>query len=271
MLMTWPNISVSRYHKSKVIIIMPNIFPKASRGWATGQGARGGANVKHIIYLKSWHKYNYRFERGRCENEDENNKIEQKLMSTLVQKKRRKKVGGAWEAGNENKPKAWRRRRWRRRRLRGGNAAIRKKENCCAIENWTEGFALGWGGEGCWVWGVNDKQTSDVLRRRRRLRLRLRPGVDKKNCQSALKVCNASKVSCKIDKYNADRQLLQLLLPLLHCYCNNNIDSAFASRQSAVGWRRYKNGHEGQEVLPNAALSSPPTPMPTLPPVAGIR
>lgn len=66
-----------------------------------------------------------------------------------------------------------------------------------------------------WVWGVNDKQTSDVLRRRRRLRLRLRPGVDKKNCQSALKVCNASKVSCKIDKYNADRQLLQLLLPLL--------------------------------------------------------
>lgn len=84
-----------------------------------------------------------------------------------------------------------------------------------------------------WVWSVNDKQTSDVLRR---LRLRLRPGADKKNCQSALKVCNASKVSCKIDKYNADRQLLQLLLlllPLLHCYCNNNIDSAFASRQSA--------------------------------------
>lgn len=133
-------------------------------------------------------------------------------------------------AGYENKPKAWRRRRWRRR-LRGGNAAIRKKENCCAIENWTEGFALGWGRGR--VWGVNDKQTSDVLRRRRRLRLRLRPGVDKKNCQSALKVCNASKVSCKIDKYNADRQLLQLLLPLLHCYCNNNIDSAFASRQSA--------------------------------------
>lgn len=87
---------------------------------------------------------------------------------------------------------------------------------------------------GGWVWSVNDKQTSDVLRR---LRLRLRPGADKKNCQSALKVCNASKVSCKIDKYNADRQLLQLLLllllPLLHCYCNNNIDSAFASRQSA--------------------------------------
>lgn len=87
----------------------------------------------------------------------------------------------------------------------------------------------------CGVWSVNDKQTSDVLRR---LRLRLRPGADKKNCQSALKVCNASKVSCKIDKYNADRQLLQLLLlllllPLLHCYCNNNIDSAFASRQSA--------------------------------------
>lgn len=138
--------------------------------------------------------------------------------------------------GNENKPKASRR---RRRRLRGGNAAIRKKENCCAIENWTEGFALGRGGEGCcvggWVWSVNDKQTSDVLRRL--LRLRLRPGADKKNCQSALKVCNASKVSCKIDKYNADRQLLQLLLllllPLLHCYCNNNIDSAFASRQSA--------------------------------------
>lgn len=67
---------------------------------------------------------------------------------------------------------------------------------------------------------------------RRRRRRRRRPGADKKNCQSALKVCNASKVSCKIDKYNADRQLLQFFFCCCCCcssccYCNNNIDSAF--------------------------------------------
>lgn len=50
MLMTWPNISVSRYHKSKVIIIMPNIFGEPGGGRAV---AVGGAGIKHIIYLKS--------------------------------------------------------------------------------------------------------------------------------------------------------------------------------------------------------------------------
>jgi len=51
--------------------------------WDREKKLRDGGRTKHIIYLKSWHKYNYRFERGRCENEDENNKIEQKLMSTF--------------------------------------------------------------------------------------------------------------------------------------------------------------------------------------------
>lgn len=38
MLMTWPNISVSRYHKSKVIIIMPNIFAEQGRGAGSSCG-----------------------------------------------------------------------------------------------------------------------------------------------------------------------------------------------------------------------------------------
>lgn len=152
-------------------------------------------------------------------------------MSTLVQKKRRKKVGGAGGWATKTN-----------RKLQDGDdddcvaemPPLERKKTAAPLRIELRDLHLAGVGKGAvwrgWVWSVNDKQTSDVLRR---LRLRLRPGADKKNCQSALKVCNASKVSCKIDKYNADRQLLQLLLPLLHCYCNNNIDSAFASRQSA--------------------------------------
>lgn len=67
---------------------MPNILQSQAGGRFEFVG---GAGIKHIIYLKSWHKYNYRFERVRWENEDENNKIEQKLMSTLAQDRSEKK------------------------------------------------------------------------------------------------------------------------------------------------------------------------------------